>query len=455
MAVPVPRVSWSPAPRPRGTSPSRAFVFLLAALVFALAPAGPSAQPQPADTCVTCHLQSGDERLGTPARDFASDVHQSRGFTCADCHGGDPRKAGTDAMDPAKGFIGVPPRQQIPALCGKCHSNADFMKRYNPQLRIDQVTEYRTSVHGQRLFTLNDPKVAVCSNCHTAHSILPASDGRSTVYPLHVAETCARCHANAQYMAGYNIPTDQYAKYTASIHWTTLSKVGDLSAPSCNDCHGNHGAVPPGVTSVANVCGQCHSVQADHLEHSPHQPVFQAMGVAGCPTCHQNHEIHPPSDQMLGAVAPAVCASCHDPSDAGGKTALAMRGLIDSLRAAHEQAAEILGRAARAGMEVSQPEFDLNGVRTDLVEARLAVHTFDAGRVRTPVDQGLAVARKAYEAGVQALAELRFRRDGLAVSLVIIVLVLAGLILKIRQIERRAGGGRAWHSIETHDGRTD
>jgi hypothetical protein len=39
--------------------------------------------------------------------------------------------------------------------------------------------------------------------------------------------------------------------------------------------------------------------------------------------------------------------------------------------------------------------------------------------------------------GQRALNDLRFRRIGLAVSLIFIVLVLAGLALKIRQI----GGG--------------
>ena len=428
----------------RGTSLS----WLLACLLIAHAPDTLIAQARPKDTCVTCHLQAGDERLVKPARDFPRDVHQARGFTCAACHGGDASDATIDAMDPAKGFVGVPAHQQIPALCGRCHSDAQFMRRYNPQLRIDQVAEYRTSVHGHRLFTSNDQRVAVCTSCHTAHSILPASDAQSTVYALRVADTCARCHADAQYMAGCDIPTDQYRKYTASIHWTTLSKVGDLSAPTCNDCHGNHGAVPPGVTSVANVCGQCHAMQAENLERSPHEPVFEAMGVAGCPACHENHEIHPASDQMIGAAAPAVCATCHDPSDEGGKTAAAMRALIDRLRTAHQRALEILQQAERAGMEVSQPEFDLNGATNDLITARLAIHTFDPGAVRGPVENGLAVARKAYERGVHALQELRFRRNGLAVSLVIILLVIVGLVVKIRQIERRPGGGPRWRSIE-------
>ncbi len=425
-----------------------AFCPLVACLLLGGLPSRLSAQPAPTNTCLACHLQAGDERLVKPARDFSHDIHQSKGFTCASCHGGDASNATMDAMDRAKGFIGVPAHEKIPALCARCHADAEFMKRYSPSLRVDQLLEYRTSVHGRRLFESNDQKVAVCSSCHTAHSILPASDGQSSVYPVRVASTCARCHADAQYMAGYNIPTDQYRKYTASIHWTTLEKVGDLSAPTCNDCHGNHGAVPPGVTTVANVCGQCHSMQADNLQHSPHQPIFDAMGVAGCPTCHHEHDIHAASDQMLGAANPAVCAACHDPSDTGGKTAIAMRNLIDQLHGADQRANAILQQAERSGIEVSQPQFDLKDATNNLVEARLAIHTFNVGAVRGPVEKGLAIARKSYEQGVRALAELRFRRNGLFVSLAIIVLVIAALLLKIRQVERRPGGGPTVHSIE-------
>jgi hypothetical protein len=37
---------------------------------------------------------------------------------------------------------------------------------------------------------------------------------------------------------------------------------------------------------------------------------------------------------------------------------------------------------------------------------------------------------------VRALDELRFRRKGLGISLVIILAVIAGLVVKIRQIDR-------------------
>jgi hypothetical protein len=340
-------------------------------------------------------------------------------------------------MDPAKGYIGKPDRAQIAQVCGRCHADARFMKRYNPSLRVDQVAEYQTSVHGRRLKELNDPKVATCASCHPAHGIRPPSDPESSVHPLRVADTCGHCHADPKYMEAYRIRTDQVEQYRTSVHWKTMTEKGDLSAPTCNDCHGNHGAAPPGVSWVGNVCGQCHAVMAEQFSKSVHAKVFAQMGAPGCATCHQNHGIQAASDELLGLGPKAVCAACHAAGDKGGKAAVDLRGLIDSLRAETDKAHAILLRAEHAGMEVSQAQFELNGARDALVKAQAAVHAFTVEGVRKEAEPGFAVSAKAYGRGVRALDELQFRRKGLAVSVLIILAVIAGMVVKIRQLERR------------------
>jgi predicted CXXCH cytochrome family protein len=415
-------------------------VLAVLALAVALsAPAAEAAAPAP-DQCLACHLQAADARLAAPAREFADDIHRVKGFGCAACHGGDPREPGKAGMDPRKGYIGKPKRETIPQLCGRCHSNAGFMKQYNPALRVDQAAEYATSVHGQRLREAGDAKVATCASCHPAHTIRPPSDPKSSVHPARVAETCGRCHADAAYMAGYKIPTDQLQKYKTSVHWQAMSAKGDLSAPTCNDCHGNHGAVPPGVSWVGNVCGQCHTVMADLFKKSVHDKVFTEMGTPGCATCHENHAIKAAADEMLGVGDKSVCASCHGADDKGGKTATEMRARIDALRGAHERARAILLRAEHAGMEVSQATFDLNAAGDALVKARAAVHAFSADAVTKEVEPGLQVSAKAFARGERALEELAFRRKGLAVSVVVILALIVGLVLKIREVDRRQEG---------------
>ncbi|MBI3007372.1 MAG: cytochrome c3 family protein [candidate division NC10 bacterium] len=417
-----------------GGAGALAGLVLLALLVWP----SPAAAQQTAEGCATCHLETGDERLAKPVKEFAGDIHAAKGFGCVSCHGGDAKEGGMEAMDPAKGYIGKPERQQIAALCGRCHSDARFMKRYNPALRVDQVVEYATSVHGRRLAALGDPKVATCVSCHPAHAIRPPSDPPSSVHPLRVAETCGGCHADAKYMTSYRIPTDQLRKYRRSIHWLTMAEKGDLSAPTCNDCHGNHGAAPPGISWVGNVCGQCHAVMADLFAKSRHAKVFTQMGAPGCATCHENHEIRQASDEMLGLGDVAVCAGCHAAEDPGGKGAVAMRVLIDSLRGESEKAHAVLLQAEQAGMEVSQAQFELKGARDALVKARAAVHAFTVEAVKQEVEAGMGIATKAYARGVRALKDLQFRRKGLAVSVVIILALIVGLVFKIREVDRSA-----------------
>jgi hypothetical protein len=413
---------------------------LLVMLGAMVAPHASSAQSGAGgDSCRSCHEALTVERLAAPVKAFQEDVHAGRGFGCADCHGGDPTVTGFGAMDPAKGFIGRPAGREVIQLCGRCHADAAFMRRYNPALRVDQAAEYATSIHGQRLLTTGDRKVATCVSCHPAHRIRPPGDPRSSVNPVNVARTCGTCHADTTYMHDYGIPTNQLERYERSVHWHALSVNGDRSAPTCNDCHGNHGAAPPGVTSVGNVCGQCHSVMADYFAASPHAPIFSRLGVPGCVGCHGNHAVTTTADTLLGVAAGSVCGRCHVAGTGGGITAAAMRTAIDSLRTDFTTADSLLAAAEHAGMEVSQPQFELRNAQTALLQARNAVHTFALDSVSRHVDEGLGITATAITRGRAALRDLRFRRVGLGVSTGIIVLLITGLVLKIRQLE---GAGR-------------
>ena len=395
------------------------------------------ASAQKKSSCVECHVKLDDPRLSAPAKLFDNDIHRGRGLSCNDCHGGDPNADTSEAAkDPRKGYLGKPRTVDIPAYCGKCHSDADLMKRFNPSLRVDQEKEYYTSVHGQLLKT-GEQRVATCVSCHTVHGIRAVNDPLSSVYPLNVADTCAKCHGHAEYMNAFKIPSDQVAKFKTSVHAKTLYEKQDLSAPTCNDCHGNHGAAPPGIASVANVCGQCHARQADLFQTSPHKAAFDQQGFAECVTCHSNHDIATPTDQMIGTQQGALCVNCHANGDKGFVAAAHMRSRIEELIASINKSNEILSLAERKGMEVSKPKFELKGATDALTHARVLIHASSTAEFDKVTAPGLEVAGKGYQAGLDALAELSFRRKGLAVSLVFILFLALLVYLKIRQIERR------------------
>jgi len=403
---------------------------------FLLTFAAYSANAQQKSSCVECHIKL-EGKIGDPARSIKDDVHLSRGLSCNDCHGGDPTQADkVAAKDPRKGYLGRPRTVDIPAFCGKCHNDANFMKRFNPALRVDQEKEYASSVHGRLLKTGNE-KVATCISCHGVHGIRAISDALSAVYPLNVAETCAKCHAQASHMAEFKIPTDQHVKYKQSVHAKALYERQDLSAPTCNDCHGNHGAAPPGVASVANVCGQCHARQAELFQVSVHKVVFDNMGLGECIRCHSNHDIAAPTDELIGTGEKSICISCHQQGDKGFVAAGEMRSRIDGLLGKIEHSREILERAERAGMEVSRPKFELREAIDGVTHARVLIHTSSTAEVDKVIGPAVAVTEKTYQAGQGALAELNFRRKGLIVSLFFIIFLAVLVYLKLKEIESR------------------
>lgn len=420
-------------------------VLLLAAAAAAQSPApkaaskgAPAKASAPASIgCVDCHLALDDARITPPAKLFSDDVHARSGFTCAFCHGGDAAAQDQEiAHDKKKGFIGKPSPRDIPALCGKCHSDAATMKHFNPSLRIDQLSEYRTSGHGKKL-AQGDTHVAQCASCHGAHGIQQVKDSRSPISPRRVAETCNTCHGDKALMAAYKLPADVYAKWKKSVHYQVRVEKGDLSAPTCNSCHGNHGAAPPEVGSVANVCGTCHAVFAEKFKISPHWEPFKEMGLPGCVTCHENHEIVRPTEAFFAEGEQGKCGSCHEPSSAGGKAAAAMRADLTSLSGEIRSAREKVERAAEAGMEVSKIQFELSKADDALTTARTDVHRFQVAAVHTSAASGLAVARAATKAADRALAERDYRRKGLFISFGIIVVAIAALLLKIRDLGPR------------------
>jgi predicted CXXCH cytochrome family protein len=376
--------------------------------------------------------------LSAPPKAFQGDVHQTHGFSCIDCHGGDAGTADKAAAhSAARGYRGKPSGKDIITVCARCHSDAALMHKFSPRQRVDQAAEYATSVHGKRLAT-GDTRVATCISCHGAHGVRLVNDAHSPAFPTNVAATCGSCHASAEHMKGYALsdgkvlPTNQLADYQRSVHYSALVKQGDLSAPTCNDCHGNHGAAPPGVGSLSTVCGTCHAVFASKFATSVHAQIFDKA----CIECHGNHAVLQPSDAMLGTSSQAVCAPCHSEKDDPGYVAAGrMRASMDRFEHRIDASAALIGRVKNAGMEVANEELALNEARTKLILARTEMHAFDPAALDRIVDDGAKVLTGVDQAGDRALIELTYRRRGLFISLAAILLFVIALAVKIRGLK--------------------
>lgn len=384
------------------------------------------------DQCIICHKEN--EIL--PADFHENDVHLQPGLSCAGCHGGNASKEEMEeAMSEEAGFVGVPSKQQIPKFCGKCHSNINIMREYQPRIPTDQVEQYYTSLHGIKLRE-GDQKVADCTSCHTAHSILPASDSRSTVYALNVPLTCKKCHSDPEYMKRYNIPTNQFQQFAQSVHGKALLEENDTGAPACNDCHGNHGALPPGVNSVSHVCGICHVNNMQYFSTTKMSREFEKLEIHGCEGCHGNHLVLKTSDDMVGTGTDAVCVMCHEEGDKGFKEAQLIHTELTGMVALYDSAKTMQTKVQRIGMDDVDINFLLQESHQSLIKARTLVHTFDHVQVGEKTKEGADKSEEAIGLAIKEVQDYKTRRLGFGVATLFITILVIALFFKIRQIEK-------------------
>lgn len=387
------------------------------------------------NSCIKCHGEM-EEKLLAPVEAFKQDIHQKFGLNCSDCHGGNPTEEDIDlAKD--KTFKGSPQRKQIPELCSSCHSNSNYMRGFNPNLRVDQSALYWTSQHGQ-LLKKGDTKAAVCTDCHGTHGILASTYPKSRTFPWNIPETCSQCHSDKDYMKNYRIPTNQMDDYKQSVHAHALFEKKNLSAPVCNDCHGNHGAAPPEVTSIAYVCRQCHLSAGELFSQSPHKEAFDKMEISECEACHGNHKILSPSDDMLGTGEEAVCIQCHEADSKPFEIASRIKQKLNEFIEKIDYADSLLDRADRQGVEVSEARFELREADTLLILVRNLIHSFNLSEIVKKIEEGEQVLSEVRESGEASLKEAKFRKTGLIIATCFIFLLATAIFLKIRQISKNS-----------------
>ena len=246
--------------------------------------------------CAACHTGSGGQPAEVSAETLKGSLHE--GLSCLDCH--------TDITE-------LPhPEKLSPANCAGCHA--------------EEVDSYRQ--HGRAMLG-QSTQVPTCGDCHGSHQILAGSDSHSAVSPLNLPATCGKCHEDSTLITDLNIKFKHPIRvYSKSVHGRAMSG-GIHTAASCNDCHstgGNaHHILPPGdVSSTINffnipkTCGKCHTAIAQDYAEGIHGELV-ARGEVDAPTCthcHGEHGILPVSDPRSPVssyrVAEATCTPCHE-----------------------------------------------------------------------------------------------------------------------------------------------
>ena len=390
------------------------------------------------DACVSCHLEVDEDLDVAVMSNMVDDIHIQIGLSCADCHGGDP--AAFDDPDAAMwdddSFLGAIEKNEQPEVCGSCHSNSVYMRNYSISSRTDQVDQYWTSRHGI-LLQSGDTKVATCTSCHDVHGIYSKDDPRSTVYALNIPNTCGVCHSDADYMAEYDIPTDQLEEFKLSVHGISLLDKQDIYSPACNDCHGNHGATPPDVTHISDICGSCHINNKNLFKESSLRELFVENGINECEACHGNHEVSTPTDEFLNWEDESTCLKCHNEGDIEAKEmSLAFYKTIDSLKTQLHSVENLMSLAERKGMEVSDMFIHLEDAHRILIQTRTNIHSFNLSYVNKNAKAGFMAIEEAAVGVNRVFAELKYRKKGLVIFSILITLLIIVLYLKLKTIQR-------------------
>jgi hypothetical protein len=170
------------------------------------------------------------------------------------------------------------------------------------------IERYTESIHGKGLMKSGLTVTAMCTNCHTAHSVLPRSDSASSVNPKNVPATCGRCHHGIE------------EQFERSIHATQVGK-SDKELPVCNDCHTAHTirrADEQGFKlDIMTKCGRCHEDIAKTYFDTYHGKVSQLgyTKTAKCYDCHGAHDIlriADPRSHLSRENVVKTCQKCHE-----------------------------------------------------------------------------------------------------------------------------------------------
>ncbi len=296
---------------------------------------------RPGASCTGCH---GTHDVTSP-KSTDSRLHASRlAQACAECHAtvtriyvasahgsalaeGQEGAPGCLACHGREGIVAVPGSDSAQVktaqekLCLSCHLD-DPAVRSRTAPRAGFIAAYERSVHGAALLA-GRGQAANCVDCHGSHEMRKGFDPASRVAKANVPETCGRCHAGVA------------AQYATSIHAAGVRR-GNLDAPVCTDCHGEHTIRlhddPRSPVAPANVAGQvcspCHSSlrlaekyeiptgRTKSFEDSFHGLAIRggSVEVANCASCHGSHDIKPSSDPTSRVHKDSLagtCGRCH------------------------------------------------------------------------------------------------------------------------------------------------
>ena len=249
--------------------------------------------------CSRCHVEVGQQYQQSKHGQLLA-ARDPNAPSCRDCHG---THHILDKHDPESKTFST----NVPNLCGSCHREGQKAALRYVGTQHEIVQHYTESIHGKGLLRSGLTVTATCTNCHTAHMVLPRSDVQSTVNPKNLPATCGACHHGIQ------------EQFEQSVHSRLITKT-DKELPVCSDCHSAHTIRRTDdngfMLDIMDKCGRCHAEIAKTYFDTYHGKVSRLgyTKTAKCYDCHGAHDILPVSDprsHLSRANVVATCQKCH------------------------------------------------------------------------------------------------------------------------------------------------
>jgi predicted CXXCH cytochrome family protein len=264
-------------------------------------------------TCGKCHNEV-TERFKKSKHGQELLKGNDKAPVCSDCHGEHDIKSTLMSDDFSK--------INLTDKCLSCHKDGKLPHK-NFMGEEELITGYEKSVHYEALKKGNND-APTCYNCHGSHEMEIADNPDSKISKKNIANTCGQsdCHVK------------ELDKYSGSIHQKGVME-GNTDAPTCNNCHGNHGIMKKDIDNklvksndLIKLCSNCHaSVEMVKRNDLPtnvsesYKESFHGLATRGglneaanCESCHGNHDIRP-SDDSLSSInkknLPQTCGKCH------------------------------------------------------------------------------------------------------------------------------------------------
>lgn len=325
---------------------------------------------------------------------------------CTDCHGAHDVKRSADPE--SRTFF-----RNIPATCGRCHSDRALMDPYNLPATIPE--QYARSIHGRNVLEKGDSGSPNCATCHGSHAAAPPGY-------LEVGHVCGKCHQQIE----------EY--FLTSVH----GKIPVMAR--CIGCHAKGGQrwnheiekASPSIDLVLSAYTQARK----EIGESPDK-LRQRFGEL--------------VDHESGSVNLAtVCTNCHTPGrkeahsqffassdERARETGQELATAVRDAQFAYARTAERVARLARGVLLVRNEAGQVEDAKTEVLALNAFVHTLDKAETQARVKKTSGICDEVNAALDEKESGLMFRRLTLIPVWAFIVVFAVLMYAKFMALKRK------------------